>query len=325
MALNGDNPAFRLAEQGLRIRAARGADQHARRAVTDLITMNICPRHAHYFSEGRYPTNTTAAMMGRLLHRTIKNLHGRYVAAQFGGPPGWIPDEQAVLEECQVVEEAARMQGLPQLFPEQQTQLRQMLRMFHAIEAEWFYPRIQAAEVSLSWLWERAPGGPVLLEGKVDVVFTQGEDMRQGIALWDYKTGKQPPVGSPELRSYQQQMKLYAFLYRQCFKQVPQETALYFMQELAGKTPPTMRPAKALFRVPVTTDDDEDVLDWLGDVLLKERECEERNQWDPPPPGEVPQRLCQSCGVRWSCVSFKEPFDWESGGKQDEQEESFEL
>ncbi len=124
-------------------------------------------------------------------------------------------------EECQVVEEAARMQGLPQLFPEQREQLRQMLRRFHEIEARWFYPRIQAAEVSLAWLWEKAPGGPVLLEGKVDVVFLQeGEDAQQRIALWDYKTGKQPQIGSPELRSYQQQMKLYAFLYRQCFKQI---------------------------------------------------------------------------------------------------------
>lgn len=321
----GNNPALRLAEQGLRIRTPQRADQHVRRAVTDLITMNICPRNAHFFSEGRYPTNTAAAVMGRLLHRTIKNLHGRYLAAQHQGPADWLPDEQAVLEECQVVEEAARMQGLPQLFPEQHQQLQRMLRTFHAIEARWFYPRIQAAEVSLSWLWENAPGGPVLLEGKVDVVFTQGEKTPPGIALWDYKTGKHPQVGSPELRSYQQQMKLYAFLYRQCFKQNPQETALYFMQELAGKIPPTERPSKALYRVPVTDDDDEDILEWLGDVLAKERECEERNQWDPPPPGEVPQRMCQSCGVRWSCPSFKEPFNWESGGKQDDPLEPFDL
>jgi len=321
----GDNPAFLLAEQGIRIRTTHRVDQHSRRAVTDLITMNICPRNAHFFSEGRYPTNTPPAVMGRLLHRTIKNLHGRYLAAQRQGPADWIPDEQAVLEECQVVEEAARMQGLPQLFPEQHAQLQRMLHTFHAIEARWFYPRIQAAEVSLSWLWEEAPGGPVLLEGKVDVVFTQGENSLPGIALWDYKTGKHPQVGSPELRSYQQQMKLYAFLYRQCFKQIPQETALYFMQELAGKIPPTERPSRALYQVPVTADDDEDVLEWLGDVLTKERECEERNQWDPPPPGEVPQRMCQNCGVRWSCPSFKEPFNWEQGGKQDDPLEPLDL
>ncbi|GHO71202.1 hypothetical protein KSC_100940 [Ktedonobacter sp. SOSP1-52] len=41
-----------------------------------------------------------------------------------------------------------------------------------------------------------------------------------------YKTGKQPQPGSPELRSYQRQMKLYAFLYRRCFKITPQETVV---------------------------------------------------------------------------------------------------
>ncbi len=90
------------------------------------------------------------------------------------------------------------------------------------------------------------------------------------------------------------------------------------MQELAGKIPPTERPSKALYWVPVTADDDED-------VLTKERECEERNQWDPPPPGEVPQQMCQNCGVRWSCPSFKEPFNWEQGGKQDDPLEPLDL
>lgn len=324
MTLDGNNPAFHLAAQGVRIKDSDKRDQPSRRAVTDLITLNICPRNAHFFSEGRYPMNTPPAVMGRLLHRTIKNLHGRYLAAQYQGHTDWIPDEKAVLEECQIVEEAARMQGLPQPFPEQRAQLRRMLRTFHAIEAQWFYPRIQAAEVSLSWLWEDAPGGPVLLEGKVDVVFLQ-EKNEPGIALWDYKTGKQPQVGSPELRSYQMQMKLYAFLYRKCRRVSPQETALYFMQEVAGKIPPTERPPKALYQVLVSDDDDDDVLEWLGDVLTKEQECEESNQWNPPPPGEVPQQMCQNCGVRWSCPSFKEPFPWEPGGKQDDHLELFDL
>jgi RecB family exonuclease len=320
-----DNPAFRLAAQDLRIRTPRKPDQPHHRGVTDLITFHTCPRHAHFFSEGRYPTNTPPAVLGRLLHRTIRNLHGRYRDAQDRGHTDWIPNEEAVLEECQIAEEAARMQGLPQLFPEQREQLRRMLRTFHAIEAHWFYPRIKAAEVSLSWLWEEAPGGPVLLEGKVDVVFLQDEHTASGIALWDYKTGKQPQLGSPELRSYRQQMKLYAFLYRQCFKESPQETALYFMQELAGKVSPTSRPSKALYQVPVTDEDDEDVLEWLGDVLTQEQECEENNEWNPPPPGEVPERMCRNCGVHWSCPSFKESFPWESGGSQEDPLEPFDL
>ncbi len=319
----GTNPAFRLAAQGVRIRPLEKQDQPRGRAVTDLILFHLCPRSARFFSAGRYPSHTPPAVMGRILHRTIKHVHGRYQAAQLRGDTHWIPDEQTVLEECRIVEEATRLQGLPQLFPDQREQLRRMISTFHTLEAAWLYPRIQAAEVPLRWVWEQAPGGPILLEGTVDVVFLQQGKRQTGIALWDYKTGRCPQSGSPELRSYEQQMKSYAFLYRRCFNETPQETALYFMRELVKKTPLTARPPKALYQIPVT--DDEDVLEWLGDVLAKEVTCEEQNQWDPPPPGEVPQQTCRNCGAQWSCPSFKQSFPWEPGGNEDASQDPLDL
>ncbi len=322
----GTNPALRLAAQGAHIRTRTKQDRPRQRAVTDLILFNLCPRSAHFFSEGRYPSYTQPAVMGRILHRTIKHLHGRYLASQLQGDTHWLPDEQTVLEECRIVEEATRLQGLPQLFPDQREQLRQMISTFHKLEAAWLYPRIQAAEVPLSWVWEQAPGGPILLEGTVDVVLLQQRGNRQPeIALWDYKTGRCPQSGSAELRAYEQQMKLYAFLYRRCFKETPQETALYFMRELVKKRPLSARPSKALYQVPVTDDDDDDVLEWLGDVLTKELACEEQNRWDPPPPGEVPQQTCRNCGVRWSCSSFKQPFPWESDASEDNAQDALDF
>jgi RecB family exonuclease len=322
----GTNPALRLATQGVCIRIREKLERPRQRAVTDLILFNLCPRSAHFFSEGRYPSHTQPAVMGRILHRTIKHLHGRYLASQLQGDTHWIPDEQTVLEECRIVEESTHLQGLPQLFPDQREQLRQMISTFHTLEAAWLYPHIQAAEVPLSWVWEQAPGGPILLEGTVDVVFLQqGGSSQLGIALWDYKTGRAPQRGNPELRSYEQQMKLYAFLYRRCFNETPQETALYFMRELVKKTPLTARPPRALYQVPVTDEDDEDVLEWLGDVLTKEAACEAENRWLPPPPGEVPEQTCRNCGVRWSCSSFKQPFPWESGGNEDDSQDGLDL
>jgi RecB family exonuclease len=313
------NPIQRLAAQQMRITPPKLRDQPRERAVTDLLQFRLCPHNARFFSEGRYPSHTPSSVMGQILHRTIKHLHGRYREAQHRGDTSWIPDEQTALEECRIVEEAIRLQGLPQLFSEKQAQLRQMLSAFHTLEAHWFYPLIRHAEVHLSWIWEDAPGGPILLKGTVDVVLLQQGNDQTGIALWDYKTGKCPPKGSPELRNYEQQMKLYGFLYRQCFNEAPQETALYFMRELERKTPLTERPQKALHRVPVTEDDDEVVREWLGDTLTKELACEEQNRWDPPPPGAVPQQTCRNCGVRWSCSSFRQPFPWESGGDQEDE------
>jgi CRISPR/Cas system-associated exonuclease Cas4 (RecB family) len=315
---SGANPALRLAAQGAHIITPKNRDQPRQRAVTDLLQFHLCPHNARFFSEGRYPSHTPSAVMGRILHRTIKHLHGRYRAAQLQGDTHWIPDEQTVLEECRIVEEATRLQGLPQLFPDQREQLRQMLTTFHTLEAAWLYPHIKNAEVHLSWVWEQAPGGPILLKGTVDVVLLQQGNRELGIALWDYKTGRCPQRGSPELRAYEQQMKLYGFLYRRCFNDSPQETALYFMRELDRKNSLTARPPKALYRVPVTDDDDEDVLVWLGDILTKELTCEKQNRWDPPPPGDVPQQTCRNCGVQWSCSSFKQPFPWEPGGNADD-------
>lgn len=324
MALNGDHPILRLAAQGMRIRPPEKQVQPRGRAVSDLILFHLCPRNAHFFSEGRFPSHTQPAVVGIILHRTIKHLHGRYLAAQLRGE-NWIPDEQTVLEECQVVAKATRLQGLPQLSLEQEERLQQMLSTFHRLEATWLYPRIKAAEVPLSWVWEQAPGGPILLEGTVDVVFLQEEHGPSSIALWDYKTGTAPQKGSPELRSYEQQMKLYAFLYRRCFGVSPQETALYFMRELVKKTPLSARPLRALHQVPVTENDDDDILEWLGDVLVKEVECEKQNLWEAPPAGEVPRQICQSCGVQWSCDSLKPPFPWEPGGETDDEQDPLEL
>jgi hypothetical protein len=154
----------------------------------------------------------------------------------------------------------------------------------------------------------------------VDVVFTKN---KSGIALWDYKTTKQPQSGSHEFWIYQRQMKLYALLYRKCYQETPQETALYFMQELAGKTPPTERPARALYEVPV--DDDDDVLDWLNNELTKELEREAKNQWNPPQPEDIPPQVCHNCGIRVSCSSFKASFPWDEDGEQDDSLEPFEL
>lgn len=317
---SGNDPASQLALKGMRIELPQKPNQPDQRSVTDLIALAVCPRNAHFFSEGRYPINTPAAVKGRILHRTIKNLHDQYKVAQQRGDTDWIPDGETALEEYRVVENAAKMQGYPPLPLKQSEQLQQMLRTFHAIEARQFYPHILSAEVPLSWLWEDAPVRPVLLEGKVDVVFTKN---KSGIALWDYKTTKQPQSGSHEFWIYQRQMKLYAFLYRKCYQETPQETALYFMQELAGITPPTERPSRALYEVPV--DDGDDILDWLYNELTKELEREAKNQWNPPPPEEVPPQVCHNCGIRVSCSSFKASFPWDKDGEQDDSLEPFEL
>jgi len=321
---SGKHPAFKLAEQGIHIRAPRLFDQTSVRAVTDLIAFNTCARYAHFFSEGRYPTNTPPAVMGSILHRTIKQLHNLYQAKQQQGQSDWIPDEATVKEKFNVAAEAAHTQGRAMLTREQRERLERMLCTFHALEAQWFYPHIQAAEVSLRWLWEQAPGGPIVLEGQVDVVLLPSEHTSTGIALWDYKTGKQPEPGTTEHWSYERQMKLYAFLYRQCFKQLPQETALYFMQELAGKPAPTVRPAQALYRMRITEEIDDDVLEWLGDVLTRERTCEKRNEWNPPV--DPPVRMCRNCGVQWECPAVRRPYPWEPTSTQsDGEDDAFDL
>lgn len=309
---SSNHPADLLASQGLRISSSKGEVKPRRRGVTDLITFTMCARHAHQFSQGRYPSNTPAAVLGQVLHRTIKHLHGHYLAAQRHGQTDWLPAEDDIKDECQMVEESARIQGLPALSSRQSERLQQMLVAFHALEAKTFYPRIRDAELALNWLWEDAPGGPVLLEGKVDVVLLEQGKAAGGIALWDYKTGKRPEPG-PQLWNYRHQMRVYALLYHRCFGVLPQELTLYFLGELAGKHRPTTPPPSAILTLTPSEEDEAETLGWLRRVLEQEEACQESDQWDPPEPGEVPKAMCQTCQIRWSCPSVRKRFPWQAG------------
>jgi hypothetical protein len=308
MAFSSD-PASVLASQGVMIQSTPPEEQR-RRGVTDLITLSLCARHAHHFSQQRYPAQTPATVLGHILHRTIKHLHDRYQAEHRAGRSTWLPGDTEIRDECRIASEAARAQGLPALSAEQESRLHHMLCAFHALEAQTFYPRVQDAEVDLCWLWDDAPGGPLLLEGKVDVVVVEDSDDESGIALWDYKTAKKPRGGA-ELYAYSMQMQLYALLYHRCFGVRPRETVLYFMGELASSRSPRKRPSDAVVRIPTAAHNDAETMAWLRGVLEKESQCMQLARWEPPVADDVPQRMCRTCQIRWSCASFHEPFPWQ--------------
>ena len=285
---------------------------------------HACLRHDP-FSQGHYPSNTPAAILGQILHRTIKNLHGHYLAKQREGVSNWIPGEAEVLEECRLVEESKRAQGLPRLSAQQSERLQRMLSHFHVLEAHTFYPRIQAAEVPLSWLWEEAPGGPVLLEGTVDVVLVENPAQPDAIALWDYKAGKNPGLGDPQLRAYERQLQLYAFLYQRCYGVLPNQLALYFMGELDRKTPHAARPPKALYELSPSPSDLDGTLDWLRMTLQLDETCKQLGKWEAPEADQVPVGLCRNCQVRFSCPSVMTPFLWDTGAAQADEDEPYEF
>jgi hypothetical protein len=322
---SSNDPASRLAAQRHRLPMAPQSERQRRRGVTDLVTLTLCPRYAHYFSQGHYPSNTPAAVLGQILHRTIKNLHGHYLVKQREGAPTWIPGEAEVLEECKLVEESKRAQGMPRLSAAQSERLQRVLCNFHALEASTFYPRIQAAEVPLTWLWEEAPGGPVLLEGAVDVVLVESSTHPDAIALWDYKAGKNPGLGDPQLRAYERQMKLYAFLYQRCYGVLPNQLALYFMGELDKKAPRAARPARALYELSPSPSDDDGTLEWLRMTLEQDESCKQSGKWEAPEADQAPQALCRNCQVRFSCPSVKTPYLWEASAVQADELDQYEF
>lgn len=322
---SSNDPATHLAAQRLRLPMAPQSGRPRRRGVHDLVTLTLCPRYAHFFSQGHYPSNTPAAVLGQILHRTIKNLHGHYLAKQHEGVANWIPGEAEILEECRLVEESKRGQGLPRLSAPQSERLRRVLCNFHALEARTFYPRIQAAEVPLAWLWEEAPGGPVLLEGTVDVVLVESPTQPDAIALWDYKAGKNPGLGDPQLRAYERQLKLYAFLYQRCYGVLPNQLALYFMGELDRKTPHATRPPKAMYELSPSLSDLDGTLDWLRMTLEQDETCKQLGKWEAPEADQVPVGLCRNCQVRFSCPSVMTPFLWDAGAAQPDEAETYEF
>ena len=313
---NSDTPASLLAAQGMHL-GMKQQEEHRRRSVTDLVTFLLCPRYARQFSQEHYPAQTPATVLGHILHRTIKHLYDRYHLELEAGNNSWLPDEEMIREECQMAENAVRAQGLPRLSLQQQTQLQRILTTFHALEASTFYPRIQAAEVSVEWIWKEAPGGPLLLEGKVDVVVEEHLDLASGIALWDYKTTRRPDPGK-EMQYYQWQMDLYALLYQRTYGVKPQGTVLYFMGEL-NHAHLIHRPESAVLRLPADPQREQRTLDLLRWALEQELICRANSQWNPPSPEQVPERLCRHCLIRWSCPSVHFSFPWQNTMQQNQE------
>ncbi|HEU5378171.1 MAG TPA: PD-(D/E)XK nuclease family protein [Ktedonobacteraceae bacterium] len=318
---DSDEPASILAAQEMHLTMVSQGEQR-RASVTDLVTFLLCSRYAHQFSREHFPAQTPATVLGHILHRTIKHLYDRYQIQRQAGNISWLPEEELVQDEYRVAEEAARAQGLPRLSQRQRTQLQQMLVQFHRLEAATFYPRVQAAEANVGWVWEKAPGGPLLLEGKVDVV-VQDQKNTPGIILWDYKTTKRPDAGK-EMQYYQWQMDLYTLLYQRTYGIRPQGTVLYFMGEL-DRAHLTQRPRTAIAYQSIDDQHEQHTLDLLRWVIEQEQLCSENNQWKPPAPEQIPQRLCRHCLIRWSCPSVRFPFPWEASNEQTPEIEEYDF
>lgn len=312
---DSDTPASQLAAQGMHV-GMKLQEEHRRRSVTDLVSFLLCPRYARQFSQEHYPAQTPATVLGHILHRTIKHLYDRYHLEHKAGYTSWLPDEGMIREECQMAENAARAQGLPRLSLQQQMQLQRILTVFHELEAATFYPRIQAAEVNVQWIWEEAPGGPLLLEGKVDVVVEEHLGEAPGIVLWDYKTTRRPDPGK-EMQAYRWQMDLYAFLYQRTYDVKPKGTVLYFMGEL-NHAHLTQRPASAVLHLSADHQQEQRTLDLLRWALEQEMICRTNGQWNPPSSEQVPERLCRHCLIRWSCPSVHFSFPWETSTHQEQ-------
>lgn len=317
-----DTPASLLAAQGMHL-DMRLPEKHRRRSVTDLVTFLLCPRYTRQFSQEHYPAQTPATVLGHILHRTIQHLYDRYHLERQNGNSSWLPDEEMIREECLMAENAARAQGLPRLSLRQQTQLQRILATFHTLEASTFYPHIQAAEVGVEWIWEEAPGGPLLLEGKVDVVVEELPGKTPGIVLWDYKTTRRPNPGK-EMQYYQWQMDLYALLYQRTYNVEPQATILYFMGEL-NRAHLTQRPESAVLHIPADPQREQRTLDLLRRALEQEMRCRTNSQWNPPAAEQVPERLCRHCLIRWSCPAVHFSFPWQNSKQQDLEPDEFDL
>lgn len=310
---NFDSPVTTLSTQGMHLEI-KPQEEHRRASVTDLVTFLLCQRYAHQFSREHFPAQTPATVLGHILHRTIKHLYERYRTQQQTGNRSWLPQSVLIQEECRLAIEAAQAQGLPRLSQRQRAHLQQILLQFHAIEASTFYPHIQAAEANMQWVWEEAPGGPLLLEGKVDVVVQDDQAVGSGIFLWDYKTTKRPDPGK-EMQHYQWQMDLYALLYQRTYGIWPQGTVLYFMGELDNARI-TQRPPAAVAMRLIDAQHERQTMELLRWTIEQEQYCQIQNEWKPPAAELVPERLCHHCLIRWSCPSVHFSFPWDASHKR---------
>lgn len=287
--------------------------------TADILSFKRCPSQYGFFRVRRYESATaTQLYFGTLAHDVLDQIHRDYIA----GIP--LPDaaqlEQLVLRaHDRLVRAGVRAYNAPQ----QRTLVIKLIGRFLEAFGEVFYRHVQETEYRLEqrMKFDSSTDEEYILEGVVDVltgavchdlgimnIATNDDD----VEIWDYKSGKRPAAGSPQLQDYIYQMRVYAELYRRQSGQLPDRCVLVFLGELGDDETWQSNRQRLLresvfFVDPIERRIDEAIADFNQTVQQIERVRDQPYplQWQPPRINEeIDEDTCAACDLRYNCSYF---------------------
>jgi hypothetical protein len=262
--------------------------------TADVLAYKTCSAQYWAFRTRKYePATVPQLFWGTAIHQVLDMAHAHYKGLIGPKVPGLLPTDLEIEEYFNDVERALRARQI-NVMQNIREQAKDLVVRFNQLEGPTLYPKVLDTECRLE-----ADQGDYVLRGTVDVIRLTDTDP-PAVEIWDYKGTENPGRGSPQYSLFEYQMQVYAELYRRKTGVTPASVALYFLNELRGDPPPTIRPVNAVMRI---TLDPAKVANAISDFSQAVREIEQHKElrrW--PVPAAAPDiKTCNGCDLRWKC------------------------
>jgi hypothetical protein len=295
-------------------------ETHIRRYSTtaDILSYKRCRRQYGFFGVRGFSSATaTQRYFGTLVHDVLDRINRDYASSKV------LPDRQGIELLIQEAHDRLIRSGVrPYNAKDQQAHATKLIDRFVHLIGPQFFKHVQQTEYRLERALQTHTHRRYILSGIVDVLSgSVSHDLGLpystdpgDIEIWDYKSGRYPDKGSPELQSYEYQIRVYAELYRQQTGDYPARSVLVFIGELGDDDrwnraggDPSMFPRLVYPIHPIAKQIEMAMQDFHETVeeIEVERAKPYANQWLPPSHA-VSIETCEACEIRYSCSSFKD-------------------
>jgi PD-(D/E)XK nuclease superfamily protein len=288
--------------------------------TADVLAFRRCKRQYGFFGvRGFSSATSTQLYFGTLVHDVLDRINrDRHMA-----PSRALPTEEEIQQLVQEAHDRLIRSGVRTFnAPLMREKATRLIHRFVHLVGEQFFPHIRQTEYRLERALKTPVGRDYILEGVVDILsgavshalglnFPTSETDEE---IWDYKSGRMPAKGAPELLDYEYQMQVYAELYRQQTGNFPARAVLIFLGELddddlwnmskKGRGPGVfprlfypLHPSST--RVKAAMEDFHKTVE-----LIEEERAKPYGQQWAAPNHAVDEQTCEACDIRFRCPNF---------------------
>jgi DNA helicase-2/ATP-dependent DNA helicase PcrA len=290
--LNGAGDVAKLKE--MRVGATKDVEIRRPYSVTsDILAFRNCSRQYGYFGVRNYaPAQTTQLYFGIVIHQTLDRAHHQFRGMVEGKPKG-VPSDKDIEEYFHTITSSLRARGIRPYSAVAEGAAKEYLIRFNSKYGPELYPRVVNTEQRL-----QADMKDFYLHGVVDVLATTPGNTEE-LEIWDYKGSAKVEDGSPEMKNYEFQMRVYAELYKQKVGKYPVKAVLCF---LAEESLDNMKKEIKFDEVSTAI-----AMKTFVETVAEIEARRAKGDWSPPvvPPSI---KTCGSCDIRWDCSTARRAY-----------------